>query len=48
MKQVRKMTAIAIGLWALNQPRWSCNSGEQGRHKEDWQGRGKRKKPRIK
>lgn len=49
-KSVNLKTSIvfaSIGMWALAQPRWSCNAGSMNQ-KEDWQGRGKRRKPRIK
>ena len=48
MSKLRTMKAIGIGLWALNQPRWICNAGQPVGKREDWQGHGKRKKPKIK
>lgn len=39
--------STAIGLWALNQPRWQCNDSAPVGQREDWQGRGKKRKPQI-
>lgn len=38
--------SVAMGLWALSQPRFICSEPYRGQ-REDWQGRGKRPKPTI-
>jgi hypothetical protein len=38
--------AHGIGLWGLSQPRWVFSVPSKGQ-REDWQGRGKRPKPKI-
>lgn len=39
--------AASIGLWALPQKNWVCNEYSLNQ-RENWQGHGKRKKPKIK
>lgn len=46
-KKNKLSMGYAIGLWALAQPRWS-NDLKSIDQREDWQSRGKRKKPKIK
>ncbi|MDH2531531.1 hypothetical protein QDR69_16415 [Acinetobacter baumannii] len=46
-KKNKLSMGVAIGLWALAQPRWVDNTASLAQ-REDWQGRGKRKKPKIK
>ncbi|EOQ73501.1 hypothetical protein [Acinetobacter lactucae] len=46
-KKNKLSMGLAVGLWALAQPRWADNHGSHTQ-REEWQGRGKRKKPRIK
>lgn len=46
-KKNKLSMGYAIGLWALAQPRWA-NDLKSIDQREDWQGRGKRKKPKVK